>query len=107
MQYGYGVGYRYPPEFEGSDVSQQYLPDALVERRYYLPNDQGYEATIATRMAGRTDAREAARQRGRPEREAIPGPKADAMKAGGSIMKTREENRRKLAETEKRDAGAG
>jgi hypothetical protein len=29
------------------------------------------------------------------------------MKAGGSIMKTREENRRKLAETEKRDAGAG
>ena len=87
--------------------SQQYLPDALVERRYYLPNDQGYEATIAARMAGRADAREATRRRGRPEREAIPGPKADAMKAGGSIMKTREEARRKLAETEKRDAGAG
>ena len=29
------------------------------------------------------------------------------MKAGGSIMKTREENRRRLAETEKRDAGSG
>ena len=27
------------------------------------------------------------------------------MRAGGSIMRTREENRRRLAETEKRDAG--
>ena len=66
--------------------------------------------TRATRRRSRPGWRadrgpEAARQRGRPEREAIPGPKADAMKAGGSIMKTREENRRKLAETEKRDAG--
>ncbi len=102
-QYGYGVGYRYPPEFDGSDIAQQYLPDALVDRRYYLPNDQGYEATIAQRMAGRNEAREATRQRGRPERESIPAPKADP-KAGGSIMRTREESRRKLAETEKRDA---
>jgi putative ATPase len=104
-QYGYGVGYRFPPDFEGSDVAQQYLPDALVDRRYYQPNDQGYEATIAARMTGRSDERDTARRRGRPERETIPGPSADAMKAGGSIMKTREENRRKLAETEKRDAG--
>jgi putative ATPase len=104
-QYGYGVGYRYPPEFEGSDIAQQYLPDELAERRYYLPNDQGYEATIASRMAARVEAREATRRRGRPERESIPGPKADSMKAAGSIMRTREESRRKLAETEKRDAG--
>jgi putative ATPase len=104
-QYGYGVGYRYPPEFEGSDIGQQYLPDELVERRYYLPNDQGYETTIAARMAARAEAREATRRRGRPEREAIPGPPADGMKTAGSIMRTREGNRRKLAETEKRDAG--
>jgi putative ATPase len=104
-QYGYGVGYRYPPEFEGSDIAQQYLPDELAERRYYLPNDQGYEATIASRMAARVEAREATRRRGRPERESIPGPKADSMKAAGSIMRAREESRRKLAETEKRDAG--
>jgi putative ATPase len=103
-QYGYGVGYRYPPEFDGSDIAQQYLPDTLVDRRYYLPNDQGYEATIAARMTARHEAREASRQRGRPEREAIPAPKTD-MKAAGSMMRTREENRRKLAETEKRDAG--
>ena len=105
-QYGFGVGYRFPPDFEGSDVAQQYLPDALVDRRYYLPNDQGYESTIGARMTARTEAREADRRRGRPERESIPGPQADPMKAGSSILKTREENRRKLAETEKRDAGA-
>jgi hypothetical protein len=29
----------------------------------------------------------------------------DGMKAGGSIMRTREEGRRRLAETERRDAG--
>ena len=62
-----------PARVRGLRRGQQYLPDALVERRYYLPNDQGYEATIATRMAGRTEAREAARQRGRPERESSPG----------------------------------
>ncbi len=106
-QYGYGVGYRYPPDFDGSDIAQQYLPDALVERRYYLPNDQGYETTISARMTGRDEAREASRRHGKPERESIPGPAVDAMKAGGSIMRTREENRRKLAETEKRDADAG
>jgi hypothetical protein len=55
-------------------------------------------------MASRVEAREATRRRGRAEREAIPGPAADAMKAAGSIMRTREGNRRKLAETEKRDA---
>ena len=46
-QHGIGVGYRYPHDFEGADVDQQYLPDALADRRYYLPTDQGYESTIA------------------------------------------------------------
>jgi putative ATPase len=103
-QHGYGVGYRFPPDFEGSDIAQRYLPDELAERRYYLPNDQGYEMTIAARMTARAEAREETRRRGRPEREAIPAPTVDGMKAAGSIMRTREENRRKLAETEKRDA---
>src|SRR6187397_131360 len=45
-QHGIGVGYRYSHDFEGADVEQQYLPDALAASRYYLPTDQGYEATI-------------------------------------------------------------
>ena len=51
--HGIGVGYRYPHDFEGDDVEQQYLPDELAGRRYYLPGDQGYEVTIAARMAER------------------------------------------------------
>ena len=40
-QHGIGVGYRYSHDFEGADVEQQYLPDAIVARRYYLPTDSG------------------------------------------------------------------
>ena len=28
--HGIGVGYRYPHDFEGADVDQQYLPDELA-----------------------------------------------------------------------------
>src|SRR5687768_14404554 len=42
--HGIGVGYRYPQDFEGADVDQQYLPDELLDRHYYLPTDQGYES---------------------------------------------------------------
>ena len=102
-QHGIGVGYRYSHDFEGADVAQQYLPDAIVERRYYLPTDQGYEATIAARMDGRAAARAAARAAGRTPKSKTPSPEVKPH-AGDGIMKTREANRKKLAETEKRDA---
>jgi putative ATPase len=105
-QHGIGVGYRYSHDYEGADVEQQYLPDALADRRYYLPSDQGYEATIGARMTGRAEARAAARAAGRTPRSKIPGP-ATAKGVGGTIMRTREANRKKLAETEKRDATDG
>jgi putative ATPase len=105
-QHGIGVGYRYSHDYEGADVEQQYLPDAIVARRYYLPTDQGYEATIAGRMAARAEARAAAKATGKTQRVRIPGPEA-SHHAGDGIMKTREANRKKLAETEKRDAGDG
>ena len=41
--HGIGVGYKFPHDFEGDDVEQQYLPDELVGRTYYVPNDQGHE----------------------------------------------------------------
>jgi hypothetical protein len=99
-QHGIGVGYRYSHDFEGADVDQQYLPDELVERRYYLPTDQGYESTIAGRQAARADARAAARESGRPRRNQNPTPQIDKS----DPMRTREANRKKLAETEKQDA---
>jgi putative ATPase len=102
--HGIGVGYRYPHEYEGADVDQRYLPDELDGRRYYLPTDQGYESTISERMGRRAAARTEARESGRTRKNAIPGPEA-VRGAGGQILKKREENRKKLAETEKRDAG--
>jgi putative ATPase len=99
-QHGIGVGYRYPHDFEDADVDQQYLPDELRDRRYYLPTDQGYEATLANRMAARSENRAA----GRPKRDTQPKPDANHH-AGDGLLKTREANRKKLAETNKRDAG--
>jgi hypothetical protein len=51
------------------------------------------------------DARSEKRSAGKPKRSALPKPDV-AKGAGGQVMRTREENRKKLAETEKRDAGA-
>ena len=99
--HGIGVGYRYPHEFEGADVDQQYLPDELVDRRYYLPTDQGYEATIASRQEARASAREVARETGRSRKDQNPAP----VVGRSDQMRTRETNRKKLAETEQRDAG--
>lgn len=45
-QLGRGVGYQYPHDFEGHFVQQQYLPDALKEKQYYFPSDQGLEKKI-------------------------------------------------------------
>jgi putative ATPase len=99
--HGIGVGYRYPQEFEGADVDQQYLPDELADRRYYLPADQGYEATIAARQTARAEARAAARQAGRTPRNPNPAPEVGKS----DLMRAREASRKKLAETERADAG--
>jgi putative ATPase len=104
-QHGIGVGYRYSHDYEGADVDQQYLPDAVVERRYYIPTDQGYESTIGARMTARSEARETAKAAGRTPKSRIPAPEV-TRHAGDGLMKTRETNRKKLAETEKRDAGS-
>jgi putative ATPase len=37
---GHGRGYRYPHDFEGGKVEQQYLPDALKDRRFYQPGER-------------------------------------------------------------------
>jgi putative ATPase len=104
-QFGIGVGYKYPHEFEGADVEQQYLPDDLTARRYYLPTDQGYESTIADRMGRRATAREAARATGHAPRDPNPRPEVKRG-AGDRILKAREANRKQLADSEKRDARA-
>ena len=55
-------------------------------------------------MARRAAARTEARQSGKTPKNPIPGPEV-ARGAGGQILRKREEARKKLAETEKKDAG--
>ncbi len=47
---GHGRGYKYPHNFEGNYVQEDYLPDKLVGQRYYEPSDNGYEAQMAERL---------------------------------------------------------
>jgi len=44
---GHGAGYKYPHDFPGGHVSQDYLGAC---RRYYNPADRGYEAALAARL---------------------------------------------------------
>lgn len=38
--------YKYPHDFAGGWVEQQYLPNKLKDRVYYTPSDYGYEKTV-------------------------------------------------------------
>jgi putative ATPase len=51
---GYGKGYRYPHDEGGFAEGETYLPDKLVDRRYYEPTDQGFEGSLRERAARRT-----------------------------------------------------
>lgn len=46
---GHGQGYKYPHDFHGHFVKQQYLPNS-VTGGFYQPSDQGYERFVRERM---------------------------------------------------------
>ncbi len=47
---GYGKGYKYPHDFKGAAVEQDYLPEKLKGKKYYEPSDRGYEKELTDRM---------------------------------------------------------
>ncbi len=47
----HGDGYRYPHDFPGGVVEQQYVPDEVLGRDYYRPSDRGAERAAAERLA--------------------------------------------------------
>ncbi|MFY9135518.1 MAG: replication-associated recombination protein A, partial [Bacillota bacterium] len=49
--FGHGVGYKYPHDYPGAWVSQQYMPEGLEGRRYYEPGENPNEARVRQRMA--------------------------------------------------------
>ena len=46
----YGKGYEYAHDYENKLTRMQCLPDALAERRYYRPTDQGEEKKVKERL---------------------------------------------------------
>ena len=38
-QFGYGEGYKYPHDYPGHVVEQQYLPDVMLGTKYYIKDD--------------------------------------------------------------------
>jgi len=50
-QLGRGVGYRYPHDYPGNYVAQDYLPETLRGTVFYAPSDNGKEAEIKARLA--------------------------------------------------------
>ncbi|MEM4714423.1 MAG: replication-associated recombination protein A [Candidatus Nanoarchaeia archaeon] len=47
---GYGVDYKYPHDFPGHFVEQEYLPEGLENSIFYKPSDQGFEKIIKERL---------------------------------------------------------
>jgi putative ATPase len=47
---GYGRGYQYAHDFDDKTTGMQCLPDALRNRRYFLPTDEGFEARLKQRL---------------------------------------------------------
>ncbi len=47
---GHGQGYRYPHDYPGGWVAQEYVPEGAMTRRYYEPTDRGREQRIRERM---------------------------------------------------------
>ncbi len=93
--------YRFPHDFEGDDVAQQYLPDKLADRRYFFPGDQGVEPRIGDRLERLRVARGEPARRKRPIEGA---PATNPMASGSEAMRRRQANLRETAQDQRADA---
>lgn len=60
-QLGHGQGYRYPHDYPGHYLEQDYLPAALKETKFYYPTEQGKEKDIANyleKLSSKAETRE-------------------------------------------------
>jgi len=65
---GSGIGYEYPHDDPRGYLDQQYLPDELAGRRYYVPRAHGAEGNLAKRWRERRGESEL----GSPQEETSP-----------------------------------
>ena len=61
---GYGKGYQYDQDLPGAFSGQNYFPDGMSRRRFYLPSDRGFESEISKRLAYWDRLRRAKQQSG-------------------------------------------
>ncbi len=54
---GHGDGYKYPHDFAGHYVPEDYLPDEIAGASIYQPSETGAEAAIKARLAELADRR--------------------------------------------------
>ena len=54
--FGHGEGYLYPHAYRDHWVAQQYLPASLQGKAFFHPSDQGFEKSIAERVAQQREA---------------------------------------------------
>jgi putative ATPase len=47
---GWGAGYKYPHDFKGNYVREEYLPEPLRGHRYYAPSESGREKAIKEKL---------------------------------------------------------
>jgi putative ATPase len=47
---GHGAGYKYPHDFPGHHVEQEYVPESAKSGPYYEPSEHGHEAKIKKRL---------------------------------------------------------
>jgi putative ATPase len=70
---GYGRDYKYPHDYEGGHVAEDYLPEPLRGRRFYEPTDRGLERRLARRLRSlRARRSEVANADAAPGRQPVP-----------------------------------
>jgi len=47
----YGTEYKYPHDFDGHFVTQEYLPEEIKQQIFYRPSDNGRELKLKTHLA--------------------------------------------------------
>ena len=86
---GYGKGYRYAhDEPEGHAAGERYFPDAMPDRRYYVPVARGLEIKIGEALDARRSRDRKARDAAGSSRSGAPSPPSpsppDASSSGAS-----------------------
>lgn len=50
QQFGYAKGYKYPHDYPGHFVDEEYLPNEIKDLIFYMPSDEGNEKAIKERL---------------------------------------------------------